>query len=112
MTSQEETPTHELRLGEDVERLGLRLSKMCVTGDKLFLYNEREKPFEIPYDAKDLQKTVDAAIKALIDSHEFDDKRKELETFAVLLSDRLIELKRKLLSEEESTSQDKESSQD
>ena len=73
-------------------------------------YNEREKPFEIPYDAKDLQNSVDAAIQALIDSHEFDDKRKELDTFAVLLSDRLIELKRKLLSEEESTSQDKESS--
>lgn len=102
MTSQEEKPTHELRLGEDIEQLGLHLTKMCVTEDLkvLRLYNRREKPFEVPYYVKHLEKTVDAAVQALINSHEFDDKRKDIEgKFGPLLSDRLIELKRKLREE-------------
>lgn len=101
--------TYELPLGEDIEQLGLPLTKMCLIGNKLFLYNGREKPFEVPYYAKDLQKTVDAAVQALINSHEFDDKRKDIgEKFGPLLSNRLFEFKNKLLSEasaqEESTS--------
>src|SRR5215469_751429 len=102
MTSQSEAPTHELRLGEDIEQLGLHLTKMCVTGNKLFLYNGREKPFEVPYYIKDLEKTIDAAVQALINSHEFDDKLKDIEgKFGPLLGDRLIELKNGLLAEEQ-----------
>jgi DNA replicative helicase MCM subunit Mcm2 (Cdc46/Mcm family) len=95
MTSQEET--HELPLGEDIEQLGLGLTKMRVTGDLkvLHLYNGREKPFESPY-YKNHKTTVDAAVLVLTNSHEFDNK--VIEKFAPLLDDRLMELQRKLLS--------------
>jgi hypothetical protein len=110
MTSKIPTPTptptptqiYELPLGQDVEELGLGLTKMRVIiseiGSKLLLYNARKKPFEVPYYTKDHQKTVDGARQELIDSDEFDHKRKELEIFATLLSDRLLELKQKLAS--------------
>jgi hypothetical protein len=99
MTS--EAPIYELPLCEDIEQLGLHLTEICihVIDKKLSLHNARG-PFEVPYDAEDLQKTVDNAKQALLDSHEFDDlpdRDAKLETFGILLKKRLFEFESQLL---------------
>lgn len=97
----EQKREYKLQLGEDVDRLGLHIKEAIVEigpNPKLRLYNGKIEPFEVNY-GKTLYETVNAAKKALIDSHEFDGKEKELEVFSTILAEQLYDLKEKLLKE-------------
>ena len=63
---------------------------MYAKGETLFLDNAKAKPIECPYIADDPEKTVNGLRQALIDIHEFDEKR--VDKFTKLFADLLRKL--------------------
>jgi predicted transcriptional regulator len=74
--------TRELEITDEIRQLGV--SRICVVGKNLLVYNARKEPSYCQYDKDDLTKTLNRLKKALVDSHEFD--KETIEKFLVLLS--------------------------
>jgi hypothetical protein len=72
----------EFDITEEFRQQGI--SKVCVIGKTLLVYNSRNKPIHCQYDKNDLSKTMHKLGKALSDSNEFD--RETIEKILVLLS--------------------------
>jgi hypothetical protein len=96
--------TYDLTIGEDIKGLGLGLSKMQALVEvenkriiELHFYNGKVEAIKVTY-GKDLEQTTNSVKQAFIDSHQFDNSLKLLDAFSGLLTECIIQLKRKLLS--------------
>ncbi len=102
-------------MGEDIKRLGLGLSKMQALVEvesrriiELHFYNGKVEAIKVICD-KELKVTTDNVKQAFIDSHQFDSKVELLRDFSGLLTESIIQLRRKLLSDRKSGQQEKKS---
>jgi hypothetical protein len=78
--------TRELEITDEIRQLGV--SRICVVGNNLLVYNARKEPSYYQYYKDDLSKTINRLRKALKDSHDFDNET--IEKVLVLLSQVLL----------------------
>jgi predicted transcriptional regulator len=73
---------HQFEITDEMRNLGV--SRICIVGKNLLVYNAREEPAYCQYDRDDLTKTLNRLGKALKNSHEFDNET--IEKILILLS--------------------------